>query len=87
MTGRKPEPYTLNLPLRDVAMKRFVWFVLGVMLMSLPAPAGADTIYYFYDNETKSFFNWVLFAPRSAQLNDKAKRVLDRQIAYLNSAG
>lgn len=68
-------------------MKRFFWFVLGVMMMSLPAPAGADTIIYFYDHETKSTFNWVLFAPRSVQLNDKARRGLDRQIAYLNSAG
>ncbi len=68
-------------------MKRFVWFVLGVMLMSLSAPAGADTIIYFYDHETKSTFNWVLFAPGSTQLSENAKRVLDRQIAYLNSGG
>lgn len=57
------------------------------MLMSQPAPAGAVTIFYFYDHETESYFNWVLFALRSAQLNDKARRVLDRQIAYLNSGG
>jgi hypothetical protein len=75
------------LPLRISAMKRFVWFVLGVMLMSLSAPAGADTIIYFYDHETKSTFNWVLFAPGSAQLSENAKRVLDRQIACLNSGG
>ena len=68
-------------------MKRFAWFVLGVMMMSLPAPAEADVIIHFYDHETKSLFNWVLFAPRSAQLNDKAKRILDRQIPYLISEG
>ncbi len=85
MTGEAPASYIFDLPLRDSAMKRFVWFVLGVMMMSLPAPAGADVIIHFCDHETKNLFNWVIFAPRSAQLNDKAKRVLDRQIAYLNS--
>ncbi len=55
-------------------MKRFVWFVLGVMLMSLPAPAGATAI-----NDSERVF----FASGSAELDDAAKRVLDRQFAVV----
>ena len=57
------------LPLRDPAMKRFVWFALGVMLMSLPAPAGALSI---------DISGRVYFATGSAEFDDKAKRVLDQ---------
>jgi len=76
LTGRKPESYTLNLPLRDLAMKRFVWFVLGVMLMSLPAPAGATAI-----NDSER----VYFASGSAELDDTAKRVLDQVFKVMAS--
>lgn len=50
-------------------MKQFVWFALGVMLMSPPAPAGALSI---------DISGRVYFASGSAELDDKAKRVLDR---------
>ncbi len=50
-------------------MKRFVWFVLGVMLMSLPSPAGALSI---------TISEPVYFASGSAELDDAAKRVLDQ---------
>lgn len=50
-------------------MKRFVWFVLGVMLVSLPAPAGALSI---------TISERVYFASGSAELDDAAKRVLDQ---------
>ncbi len=69
MTGRKPESYTLNLPLRDLAMKWFVWFVLGVMLMPSPSPAGALSI---------DISDRVYFASGSAELDDAARRELDR---------
>ena len=51
-------------------MKRFVWFVLGVMLMSLPAPAGAALSITFSER--------VFFASGSAELDGTARRVLDR---------
>ncbi len=76
MTGRKPESYTLNLPLRGLAMKRFVWFVLGVMLVSLPAPAGALSI---------TISERVYFASGSAELDDAAKRVLDQVFKLMAS--
>ncbi len=50
-------------------MKRFVRFVLGVMVMSLPAPAGAFSF---------TMRDQVYFAFGSAELDDAAKRVLDQ---------
>lgn len=70
MTGGKPESYTLYLPLRDPAMNRFVWFVLGVMLMSMPSPAGAAL--------SIDISNRVYFASGSAELDDAARYELDR---------
>ncbi len=69
MTGEAPASYIFDLPLRDSAMKRFVWFVLGVMMMSLPAPAGALSI---------DVSDRVYFASGSAELDDAAKRALDQ---------
>ena len=66
-------------------MKRFVWFVLGVMLMSLPAPVGATSLYPFYNYETKTEFGRVFFASGSTELDDAAKRVLDRQFRVVVS--
>ena len=51
-------------------MKRFVWFVLGVMLMSLSAPAGATLSITISER--------VYFASGSPEFDDVAKRVLDR---------
>ncbi len=51
-------------------MKRFVWFVLGVMLVSLPAPAGAALSITISER--------VFFASDTAELDDAAKRVLDQ---------
>ena len=62
-------------------MKRFVWFVLGVMLMLLPAPAGARAIFPFADN-AKGIYDRVYFASGSAELDEAAKRVLDWQVAW-----
>ena len=57
-------------------MKRFVWFVLGVMLVSLPAPAGALSI---------NVGDRVFFASGSAELDDAAKRVLDKVFKVMAS--
>ena len=50
-------------------MKRFGWFVVGVILMSLPATAGPLSIYVS---------DRVYFASGSAELDDTAKRLLDK---------
>ena len=52
-------------------MKRFVWFVLGVMMMmSLPSPAGAAL--------SITISEPVFFASGTAELDGTTKRVLDR---------
>ena len=50
-------------------MKRFVWLILAVGLMSVPAPAGALSF---------TMRDRVYFASGSAELDDAAKRVLDK---------
>ena len=51
-------------------MKRFVWLFLAVMLMSLSAPAGAAL--------SITISEPVYFASGSAELDDAAKRVMDK---------
>ena len=55
-------------------MKRFVWFVLGVMLVSLPAPAGAFSF---------TMRDQVYFASGSAELDDAVRRVLDQVLKVM----
>ena len=74
LTVEAPMSYIFNSPLRDLAMKRFVWFVLGVMMMSLPVPAGALSI---------DVSERVFFASGSAELDDATKRVLDQVFKFM----
>ncbi len=68
-------------------MKQLASFVLGVVLMSQPASTAALSVNLFYDTTTETYYNYVLFASGSAQLNEKSKHILARQAAMLISAG
>ena len=55
--------------------------------MAGPPPMVHKHYFSFYDPATESFYNFVFFAPGSAELSPEAKDILNRQAVELVSLG